>query len=246
MILALRLGFLVCLLLLWAFVAQLLSSNVVPSPRATFLAAGRMISDGDLQRALGDSLIVYLSGYALAVALGVALGILMGGFRVLGKTLEVYVFALAATPRVAFIPLIIVLLGLGVEAKVFIVFLGALMPVLINTYAGVLAADDELIEMARSVGAGRLRVFRRIIMPGALPFIVVGMRLGATIGLINTIVAELYTAVKGLGGMLAIYGNTFRMAEYFVVVLTLAAIGVAVTESLRYLEQRVSRWRMLK
>jgi NitT/TauT family transport system permease protein len=69
------------------------------------------------------------------------------------------------------------------------------------------------------------------------------MRLGATIGLINTIVAELYTAVKGLGGLLAIYGNTFRMAEYFVIVITLAIVGVIVTESLRYLEQRFSRWR---
>lgn len=206
----------------------------------------RMIAGGQLKRALQDSLVVYLGGYALAVVSGVLLGLLMGAFRVLGKTLEVYVFALAATPRVAFIPLIIVLLGLGVEAKTFIVFLGAVMPVLINTYAGVLAADEELVEMARSVGAGRLRVFRRIILPSAVPFIIVGMRLGATIGLINTVVAELYTAVSGLGGLLAIYGNTFRMAEYFVVVLTLAAIGVAVTEGLRFLEQRVSRWRMLE
>ena len=246
MILAYRLGFLVVLLLLWEIASRQMSGNVVPSPTATGEAAMRMIAGGQLKRALQDSLVVYLGGYALAVVSGVLLGLLMGAFRVLGKTLEVYVFALAATPRVAFIPLIIVLLGLGVEAKTFIVFLGAVMPVLINTYAGVLAADEELVEMARSVGAGRLRVFRRIILPSAVPFIIVGMRLGATIGLINTVVAELYTAVSGLGGLLAIYGNTFRMAEYFVVVLTLAAIGVAVTEGLRFLEQRVSRWRMLE
>ncbi|MDA0989258.1 MAG: ABC transporter permease [Verrucomicrobia bacterium] len=246
MILVYRLGFLALLLVLWALAAQQVGGNLVPSPYATWLAAGRLIAEGRLGRALADSLTVYLSGYAIAVAVGVPLGVLMGGFRVLGKTLEVYVFALAATPRVAFIPLIIVLLGLGVEAKMFIVFLGALMPVLINTYAGVLEADDDLIEMARSVGASRLRVFRSIVLPGAVPFVIVGMRLGATIGLINTVVAELYTAVKGLGGLLAIYGNTFRMAEYFVVVLTLALIGVAVTEGLRHLEQRVSRWRIQK
>lgn len=246
MILVFRLGFLALLLLLWALAAQQMGGNVVPSPQATYLAAGRMLGEGRLIRALGDSLTVFLSGYAIAVAVGVPLGILMGGFRVLGKTLEVYVYALAATPRVAFIPLIIVMLGLGVEAKMFIVFLGALMPVLINTYAGVLAADDELIEMAQSVGAGRLRVFRRIVLPGAVPFVIVGMRLGATIGLINTVVAELYTSVRGLGGLLAIYGNTFRMAEYFVVVLMLSLIGVVVTESLRYLEQRASRWRIVK
>ena len=167
--------------------------------------------------------------------------VLMGGFRILGKSLEVYVFALAATPRVAFIPLIIVIMGLGADAKIFIIFLGALMPILINTYAGVLAVDEELVEMARSVGAHRQRIFISIVLPSAVPFVVAGMRLGATIGLINTVVAELYTAVSGLGGLLAIYGNTFRMAEYFVVVIMLATVGVVVTEVLRHVETRLAR-----
>ena len=238
-----RLGFLAVLLALWSVAAARMGANVVPSPLATFEAAKRLIADGLLLGAIGDSLSVYLSGFALAVLLAVPLGVVMGGFRVLGKTLEVYVFALAATPRVAFIPLIIVLLGLGIEAKIFIVFLGSLMPILINTYAGVLAADTELIEMARSVGASRRRIFGAIVLPGAVPYVITGLRIGATIGLINTVVAELYTAVRGLGGLLAIYGNTFRMAEYFVVVLALALIGVIVTEGLRHAEKRVSRWR---
>jgi NitT/TauT family transport system permease protein len=167
----------------------------------------------------------------------------MGGFRIVGKTLDIFVYALSATPRVAFIPLIIVLLGLGLQSKIFIVFLGAVMPILINTYAGVLAVDDELVEMARSVGASRPRIFAAITLPSAVPFVVVGLRIGATIGLINTVVAELYTAINGLGGLLAVYGNTFRMAEYFVIVLTLALIGVIVTEILRYVETRLGRWR---
>jgi NitT/TauT family transport system permease protein len=167
----------------------------------------------------------------------------MGTIRPLGKTLEIFVYALSATPRVAFIPLIIVFLGLGPQAKILIIFLGAVMPILINTYAGALNSDQELVEMARSVGAKRQRIFTQIVLPGAVPFIIVGLRVGATIGLINTVVAELYTAVKGLGGLLAIYGNTFRMAEYFVIVLTLAFIGVIVTEALRFLEVRLGRWR---
>lgn len=243
MIALLRLGVLVALLALWSIAAARMGANILPSPLDTFQAGKRMLAEGMLLRAIGDSLMVYLSGFALAVLVALPLGVVMGGFRVLGKTLEVFVFALAATPRVAFIPLIIVLLGLGVEAKVFIVFLGALMPILINTYAGVLAADTELIEMARSVGASRRRIFAAIVLPGAVPYVVTGLRIGATIGLINTVVAELYTAVRGLGGLLAIYGNTFRMAEYFVVVLALALIGVIVTEGLRYAEGRVSRWR---
>jgi len=235
--------FLVLLLAGWTLAAALIPRNLIPTPVATLAAAQRMLGEGRLWTAIGDSLTVYGLGFAAAAAVAVPAGVIMGGIRPLGKTLDIYVNALAATPRVAFIPLIIVLLGLGVQAKVFIVFLGAAMPILLNTYAGVLASSDELIEMARSVGASRWRIFTRITIPSALPFIVVGLRVGATIGLINTVVAELYTAVRGLGGLLAVYGNTFRMAEYFVIVLILATIGVIVTEILRHIQQRLERWR---
>lgn len=238
-----RLLLLFALLALWWLISLSVGANLVPSPLATFEAATRLFAEGRLVQAIWDSLSIYVSGYLLAVAVAIPLGVLMGAVIPLGKTLEIYVYALSATPRVAFIPLIIVFLGLGFQAKIFIVFLGAVMPILLNTYAGVQAADKELLEMARSVRASRKDVFLRIILPGAVPFVVVGLRIGATIGLINTVVAELYTAVRGLGGLLAVYGNTFRMAEYFVVVLTLACIGVLVTEGLRYMEQRLTRWR---
>ncbi len=238
-----RLGFLAFLLAGWTAASQIIPRNLIPTPLATLAAAQRLFGEARLWIAIGDSLTVYGLGFGLAIAVAVPLGVIMGGVRPLGKTLDVYVNALAATPRVAFIPLIIVLLGLGVQAKVFIVFLGAAMPILLNTYAGVLASNDELVEMARSVGASRWRIFTRITIPSALPFIVVGLRVGATIGLINTVVAELYTAVRGLGGLLAIYGNTFRMAEYFVIVLILATVGVIVTEILRHIQLRLDRWR---
>lgn len=238
-----RAAFAVLLLALWYVASLNVGRNLIPSPAATLEAARAMTGDGRLGKALSESLSIYLSGFLAAAAIAIPAGVIMGGLRPLGKTLEMYVYALSATPRVAFIPLIIVLLGLGFEAKVFIVFLGALMPILINTYAGVLAGDQDLVEMARSAGHGRLSIFTRIVLPGSVPFVIAGLRLGATIGLINTIVAELYTAVTGLGGLLAIYGNTFRMAEYFVIVLTLATIGVIVTETLRFFEQRLGRWR---
>lgn len=242
MIALLRLATLALLLGLWWLAAHA-GSSLIPTPLATARAAVAMAHDGRLWTATLQSLGVYAAGLGLAVVAGIAAGLVMGGFRLLGRTLELYVMALAATPRVAFIPLIIVLLGLGFEAKVAIIFLGAVMPIVLNTYAGVLNADGELVEMARSAGASRAQVFRRILLPGALPFIVVGLRLGATIGLINTVVAELYTAVRGLGGLLAIYGNTFQMAPYFVVVLVLAAIGTLVTQGLRLVELRMDRWR---
>lgn len=238
-----RVLFLAFLIALWWVIALNVGANLVPTPVATFYAAGKLIAEGRLAAGIGDSLITFGGGYGLAVLAAIPIGLVMGVFAPVGKTLEIYVYALAAMPRVAFIPLIIVFLGLGFEAKIFIVFLGAVMPILINTYAGVLAVDQELIEMARSVRAGRLQIFGRIVLPSAVPFIVVGLRLGATIGLINTVVAELYTAVRGLGGLLAIYGNTFRMSEYFVIVIVLAIIGVIVSEGLRHLERRLARWK---
>lgn len=242
LIAATRLGLLGLLLVLWWLAALHTSRNIIPTPLDTAVAATRLWSEGRLQGAVLASLGTYLGGTILAALLALPLGALMGAFGLLGRTLEIYVYALAATPRVAFIPLVIVLLGLGIEAKLFIVFLGAVMPMVINTYAGVRQADVDLVEMARSVGAGRARIFRTIVLPGAVPYILAGLRIGATIGLINTVVAELYTAVTGLGGLLALYGNSFRMAEYFVIVLTLAAIGVAVTEMLRLLENHLTRW----
>ncbi|MFD1914396.1 ABC transporter permease [Halodurantibacterium flavum] len=238
-----RLAFLLVLVALWSLAAQTGPRGIIPSPTATWEAGLRMWDDQRLQRALGDSLLVFSAGFGAAAVIGIATGFLMGSIRMLGRTLDIFVYALAATPRVAFIPLVILLLGLGVEAKAFIVFLGAVMPVILNTYAGVRQSDPDLLEMARAAGASRFRTYAHVVLPGVVPFLVVGLRLGATIGLINTVVAELYTAVRGLGGLLALYGNTFRMAEYFVVVLMLALIGVTVTEGLRLVEQRLSRWR---
>jgi ABC-type nitrate/sulfonate/bicarbonate transport system permease component len=237
-----RLALLMLLLGLWWLAASLAGRAVIPSPVETTLAAGRLWSDGRLGPAVAASLGTFAGGYVLAVLVALPLGVVMGAFGLLGKTLDIYLYGLAATPRVAFIPLIIVLLGLGIEAKLFIVFLGAVMPMVINTYAGVRQADRDLVEMGQAVGAGRWRIFGAIVLPGAVPYIMAGLRIGATIGLINTVVAELYTAVSGLGGLLALYGNSFRMAEYFVIVLCLAAIGVVVTELLRHVETRLTRW----
>lgn len=240
MIWGMRFGLLAGLILLWEWWAP---GGLLPTPGQVWRAGVALLAEGRLWRAVGDSLSIYVSGMAAAALVGIPLGLAMGSFRLFGRVVDVFVFALAATPRVAFIPLIIVILGLGFEAKTFIVFLGAVMPVVLNTYAGVLAADADLIEMARSTGAGRRRIWRHVVLPGAMPFLATGLRLGATIGLINTVVAELYTAVRGLGGLLAIYGNTFRMAEYFVIVLMLAIIGVIVTEAMRAVEAHLSRWR---
>lgn len=239
----LRLGFLGLVLLLWWLAARSAPSGLFATPLAVTEALLRLVAEGRLAPALAQSLAIYFSGTGAAIVLGIALGTLMGAVPAVGRTLDVYVNGLAATPRVAFIPLIIVLLGLGFQAKMLVVFLGAVMPVVLNAYAGVRAADPNLVEMARATGASRGRILAHVVLPGALPFLLTGVRIGATIGLINTVVAELYTAVSGLGGLLALYGSRFQMAEYLAVVVVLALIGVTMTEALRLVENRLLRWR---
>ncbi len=239
----LRLGFLAVVLLLWWLAARAAPPGLFASPLAVAEALARLIAEGRLWPALRQSLAIYLAGTGAAIVAGIAIGALMGTVRPVGRTLDIYVHGLAATPRVAFIPLIIVMLGLGFQAKLLVVFLGAVMPVILNAYAGVRAADPDLVEMARATGASDGRILAHVVLPGALPYLIAGVRIGATIGLINTVVAELYTAVSGLGGLLALYGSRFQMAEYLAVVVVLAMIGVAMTEGLRLAERRMLRWR---
>lgn len=240
----LRLAAFILFVAAWWGLSAKVGHGFLPSPDETVQAAIRMIGDGTLLEATGQSLVSLLGGFILSALVAIPAALIMGGFPTLGTILEPYVDALSTMPRIAFLPLIIVFLGLGYEAKIFMVFLGAVMPILINTYAGVLHADPELTEMARAVGAGRAAIFRAVVLPGALPHIMTGLRVGASLALINTVVAELYTAVSGLGGLLSIYGNSFRMAPYFVVVALLALMGVALIYFVRLVERRVMRWRI--
>jgi ABC-type nitrate/sulfonate/bicarbonate transport system permease component len=234
----------IVLIAAWQIIAKLAGENFVPTPLQTLAAAVQVFSDGSVPRAALSTIYVFLAGYLLAIVIAVPIGLLMGGVRTVGAALEPYMDALSAIPRVSFIPLIIIFLGLGYEAKICVVFLGAIIPILINTYVGVLNSDGDLIEMARSAGATDLQIFRKIMLPGAMPYILAGMRVGAALALINTVVAELYTAVGGLGGLLAIYGNTFRMAPYFVVVFVLGTVGLMTMQSLKFIERRVMRGRL--
>lgn len=228
---------------LWQLLSATIGAALVPSPIDTLKAASLLAQEPELWQAMISTAASLITGYAIAILVGVPIGVIMGGVRSVGLLLNPYVDALSSMPRVAFLPLIIIFLGLGFSAKVFMIFLGAVMPIIVNTQAGVLASDGELIEMARSAGAKEHTIFRTIMLPGALPYIITGVRIGATLALINAVVAELYTAVSGLGGLLSIYGNSFRMAPYFVIVLVLAMFGLALTHGLRLIETALLRWR---
>lgn len=238
-----RLIVLALFLIVWHLVSIPVGRLLLPSPLDVVLAVVDEIRTGVLLTATLSSLEVFAVGYALAIVTGVTLGVVMGGMPRVGATLEIYVNALNATPRVALIPFIILWFGLGPNAKIIAVWLQAVMPVLINTYAGVQNTDPDLLEAARSFGAGRRQMFRYIMLPAALPYIVTGLRLGGANAMVGTVFAELYTALTGLGSLIAQFGNTFQTAKYFGPVLVLAAMGMLISQTLKIVERRLARWK---
>ena len=149
-----------------------------------------------------------------------------------------------STPRAAFISLIIVWFGLYTEAKIVVVWNAALFPILINTAAGIANSNKDLVEMARAFGANRFNLFWKVMVPDALPSILSGLRIGAAISTVGTVIAELTMVQSGLGGLLVAAGNRFQMDKYFAVVIVLMALGTLITAPLRFTENRVARWRV--
>lgn len=234
---------LVVFLALWQIASVPAGSLLLPSPLDVFRAFFELVRSGELIAATGSSLLVFLGGFSLSVLVGIPLGILMGGIRPVGESVEIYVNGLNSTPRVAFIPLIVLWFGLGIIAKIVIVFVTAVLPIVINTYAGVVNSDQELVQAARSFGASRAQIFQYIMLPAAIPYIVAGVRIGASLAMIGTVVAELYTALSGLGYLLAHFESTFRTAQYFAPVVVLVILGALISESLKVLEHRLARWK---
>jgi NitT/TauT family transport system permease protein len=238
-----RLIALAIFLLAWHLASIPAGKLLLPSPIDIVPAFVDEIRSGQLLTATFISLQVFAAGYLLAIVSGVALGVLMGGMPRLGETLEIYMNALNATPRVALIPFIILWFGLGAPAKIVVVWFQAMLPILINTYAGVQNTDADLLEAARSFGARRGQLFRYIMLPAALPYVVTGLRLGASMAMVGTVFAELQTALAGLGYLMAQYSGSFQTAKYFGPVLVLSAMGMLISQGLKVLERRLGRWK---
>jgi len=217
---------------------------VMPSPESVFRQSVEMWSDGTIPRALAESLMVLGLGFLLASTTGILAGILLGGFPFLRRILDPFVNALNATPGAAFIPLIIVWFGLYTEAKVVLVWLAAFFPILISTTAGIANANKDLIEMAQSFGAPRRVLFWQVMVPDALPSILSGLRIGAAVCIVGTVIAELTMAQSGLGGLMIKAGNRFQMDRYFAVVIVMMVLGILITIALRTAERRFGRWRL--
>lgn len=212
------------------------------SPSRIVRAAGWLFSHG-LWNDIRISATEFVIGYGLAIAVGIPLGILLGWYRRLHVMFDPFVAALYATPRVALVPLFLLWLGIGLKSKVAIIFLGAVLPVLVNVMAGVKTVDEMQVKCARSFGATDRQIFFTLAVPGSVPFIVTGIRIGLGRGLVGLYVAELVASTAGIGYMMNLAGATFQTDKFFVGAVILATSGYVLTELIKRLEARFESWR---
>jgi ABC-type nitrate/sulfonate/bicarbonate transport system permease component len=198
---------------------------------------------GRLKQDMAYSGTNFVIGVGLAIAAGVVLGVIIGWYRRLAMVFEPFVNALYATPRVALIPLILIWFGIGMWSKVFIVFINAFFPVLINTIGGIRATDADLLKAARSFCASDWQIFKTVAIPGAVPFILTGVRQSVALGLIGVVVGEMFGGSQGIGYMVNYGGQTFQTDTVFMGVVIIALSGIVLTWLAERLEKRFSRWR---
>ena len=201
------------------------------------IVAGNLLSD------MAYSGRNFAVGFALACVVAIPLGILLGWYRHFRMLVDPFLNAFYATPRIAFIPLIIIWFGIGMWSKVFIIFLAVLFPVLINTIAGVKNLDPDLLKAARAYCALDRQIFMTIALPSSVPFILAGVRQGVAHGLIGVIVGELFAGNEGIGFMIAYAGQTFATDLLLCGVLITATAGMVITAIADRIQRHFSKWR---
>ncbi len=213
------------------------------TPSRVALALYHLMATGEFQHHFEASAVEFLLGLGLSVAVGLPLGMLLGRSKALDAALDPYVTALNATPRIVWLPLLILWFGIGIWSKVMIVFIGAVFPLLINTYEGVRNVDRVLVNVVRSFGAHEWQVTRMVVLPNATPYIVAGLRLAIGRAILGVVVGEFFGASRGLGYMIASAASNYKVDVMFAGVIVFMALSLVLTFSVKAVESRLTRWR---
>lgn len=192
--------------------------------------------------AFGITLTAMLVGMLIAIPIGMAIGFAMGRIRLFDVALTPYMYAVYATPRIALIPILVLWLGIDFNLRITIVALGAVFPIIINTYVGTKNADHELLDVGRVFMASNWQTLRSIIVPSAAPFVFAGVRIGIGRAVSGVIVAEMTSALTGVGRILISYAKYLQIAELFVGVMTLGLFSLVLYSFLARLQRRLTPW----
>jgi ABC-type nitrate/sulfonate/bicarbonate transport system permease component len=232
-------------LLFWEFSVSLNWVNPLftSSPSRIAATGFEMFRDGSIYPDLLVSAQEFVLGFGLAVIIGVPLGILMGWYSRLNAVLDPFVNALYAMPRIALMPLIIIWFGIDIWAKIAIIFLSSVFPILVNTMTGVRTMERDFVKVARSFGASDGQLFKTVALPSSVPNLLTGVRLGLGHALIGIVVGEMNGASAGVGYMMTVAGATFQTDKVMVGIIIIAGAGMALTQVLRMIESRFDVWR---
>jgi len=235
----------VAVLGLWEAASQLklVKKVVLSSPSLIWEAALKDISSGVIFPHIFVSGQEYVLGLGLAMAVGIPLGLAIGLFRRLNYLVDPWLSALYATPTVALVPLIIIIFGIGLEAKVVVVFLESIFVITVTVMAGVHAAAATYHEIAESFRASAWMRFRTVVLPASTPFVLTGVRLGTGRAVVGVVVAEFLVSNSGIGFYIGLNGSILQTARVYFGIILLGLLGLAIGELVRVIERRFERWR---
>ena len=234
----------VLLVTVWQISAQLgwLSTRILPAPLAVLQAAAALSDSGELWRHLWVSTARASAGFAIGGGLGLLLGLLTGSLKWAETALDTSLQMLRNIPPLALIPLVILWFGIDESAKLFLVALGVFFPVYLNTFHGIRGVDKDLIEMARSYGLKGWQLYAKVILPGALASILVGLRFSLGLMWVLLIVAETISAQSGIGYMTMNAREFLQTDVVLVGILVYALLGMAADLLAQTLERAWLRW----
>ena len=241
-------GFIVFLLILWESIPLWYT---LPKGMALFFttpsdiaaAFHRLLLNGELEKHFYVSAIAFLAGLGLSIVVGLPLGLVMGRSATLDALLDPYVTASNATPRIVFLPLLILWFGIGIWSKIAIVFVGAVFPLLINTYVGVKNVNRVLVNVVRSFGASEWQLMKIVVLPNSVPYIIAGLRLAIGRAILGVVVGEFFGSSQGLGYMIASAATNYKVDVVFVGVAIFMVLSVILTLAVKQLESRLASWR---
>jgi sulfonate transport system permease protein len=225
------------------FELGLIRPILLPPPTKVAQAFVTLTASGELPRHLGISLLRVLNGFAIAAGLGLALGIGIGLSRRLDRATDLTIQLIKPIPPIAWIPLAILWFGIGETSKVFIIFLGAIFPILVNTIDGIRQTDSRHVELARILEISRVRFITHVVLPGALPAIMTGLRVGLMVAWMCVVAAELIAASSGVGYLIMDARQLSQTDQVLVGMITIGAMGKALDIVLKEIERRLITWK---
>jgi NitT/TauT family transport system permease protein len=232
-------------LLLWevAVMQSWINGRFTSQPTQIYRAALVIIAEDNFAWHCGVSFVSFGIGFLMALAVSFPLGLYLGVSRWGRLFLEPPLMALYTAPRIVLLPILIVWLGIGLPSKIAIVFLGAVFPIMVNTMAGVRGADHRLATAARAFGATPMDIFVKVLVPGSLPAILMGVRLGVGRGVLSVVVGEMFVSEAGIGHQIMTYGQAMQFNKLLVYAFTISLFGYGLTVAVRMLEDRIRNWR---